>query len=73
MGRGTLSEEEREILLKNPYIRDVNDKRVSYADEFKLHFIKEYQAGKRPQQIFREAGLDVAILGSERIERASAR
>lgn len=73
MGRGYLSEEERKILLKNPYIRDVNGKRVSYSDEFKLHFIEEYKAGKWPQQIFREAGLDVSILGAKRIERAAAR
>ena len=73
MSRGYLSEEECRILMENPYIRDVSGKRVYYEDEFKLHFIKEYQAGKWPQQIFREAGLDVSILGSKRIERAAAR
>ena len=73
MGRGRISEVENNILLKNPYILDVNDNRIFYADEFKLRFIKEYQSGKKPQQIFREAGLDVTILGSKRIERASAR
>ena len=73
MGRGRISEEEKTILLKNPYILDVNDNRVFYADEFKHRFIEEYQSGKKPQQIFRDAGLDVSILGSKRIERASAR
>jgi len=73
MAGGYLTEEERNILLQSPYIRDVSGKRVSYAEEFKVHFMQEYKAGKWPQQIFREAGLDVAILGPKRIERAAAR
>jgi len=35
--------------------------------------MKEYLNGKKPTQIFREAGFDPAILGSKRIERSSAR
>ena len=73
MAGGYLTEEERNILLQSPYIRDVSGKRVSYAEEFKVHFMREYKAGKWPQQIFREAGLDVTILGPKRIERAAAR
>lgn len=73
MAGGYLTEEERNILLQSPYIRDVSGKRVSYAEEFKVHFMQEYKAGKWPQQIFREAGLDVTILGPKRIERAAAR
>ena len=42
-------------------------------EEYKIHFIQEYKAGKWPQQIFREAGLNVTILGPKRIEKASAR
>ena len=71
MGRGNLSEEERLILKQNPHVREVNC--IMYTDEFKLHFMKEYIAGKGPQRIFREAGFDVKILGSKRIERAAAR
>lgn len=35
--------------------------------------MKEYIAGKKPTQIFKDAGFDPKILGSKRIERASAR
>lgn len=73
MGRGNLSEEERLILKQNPHVREVKVNCIMYTDEFKLHFMKEYIAGKGPQRIFREAGFDVKILGSKRIERAAAR
>ena len=73
MGRGNLSEEEMQILKQSPYVREVRVNCVIYTDEFKLHFMKEYMAGKGPQRIFREVGFDVKILGSKRIERAAAR
>ena len=73
MGRGSLSESEVQIILKNPYVREVKGSHVIYTQEFKRHFMKEYQEGKGPTRIFREAGFDVAILGSKRIERAAAR
>ena len=73
MGRGKLTKEEVEILRKNPYVKDVNENRVMYTEEFKLRFINEYFSGKTPTAIFVEAGFDVRILGSKRIERASAR
>lgn len=73
MGRGKLTKEEVEILKENPYVKDVNENRVMYTEEFKHRFINEYFNGKAPTAIFIEAGFDVRILGSKRIERASAR
>lgn len=73
MGRGKLTHEEIKILKENPYVQDVNENRVLYTDEFKKLFIEEYFNGKKPMTIFVEAGFDVGILGSKRIERASAR
>lgn len=73
MGRGKLTKEEVEILKENPYVKDVNENRVMYTEEFKHRFINEYFNGKAPTAIFVEAGFDVRILGSKRIERASAR
>ena len=73
MGRGNLSEREIQILLKNPNVREVKGSHVIYTQEFKRHFMKEYREGKGPTRIFREAGFDVSILGSKRIERAAAR
>lgn len=73
MGRGLLTREEINILRKSPYISGVNEKQISYTNEFKYHFMEEYFIGKKPKQIFEDAGLDPEILGSKRIERAAQR
>ena len=73
MGRGNLNEEEIHTLRKNPYVVDVNERGVSYSKDFKFLFIKEYMQGKKPTAIFKDAGFDVKVLGSKRIERACAR
>lgn len=73
MGRGNFTKAEMETLLRNPYVADVNEKSISYSTEFKFLFMDEYIKGKRPTQIFRDAGFDIGILGSKRIERACAR
>ena len=73
MARGMLSSAEMEILQKNPYVEDVNRQRILYTYEFKCFFMEQYLAGKRPVDIFRQAGFDVPMLGEKRIERATAR
>ncbi|MDO5541341.1 MAG: hypothetical protein Q4F83_14960 [Eubacteriales bacterium] len=73
MGRGRLNKEEVSILEKNPYVVSVSEDRVVYSDEFKQRFMREYLKGKKPKQIFQDAGFDPKILGSKRIERAGAR
>ena len=73
MARGMLSSAEMEILQKNPYVADVNRQRILYTYEFKCFFMEQYLAGKRPVDIFRQAGFDVPMLGEKRIERATAR
>ena len=73
MARGVLSSAEMEILQKNPYVEDVNRQRILYTYEFKCFFMEQYLAGKRPVDIFRQAGFDVPMLGEKRIERATAR
>ena len=72
MGRGRFTEEEMDRLLQNPYVTDVNRTSISYSREFKQLFMGEYTAGRRPVQIFRDAGFDIDMLGSKRIERACA-
>ena len=67
MGRGNFTKAEMETLLRNPYVADVNGKSISYSTEFKFLFMNEYIKGKRPTQIFRDAGFDIGILGSKRI------
>ena len=73
MARGMLSSAEMDVLRKNPYVEDVNRQRIIYTYEFKCFFMEQYLAGKRPVDIFRQAGFDVPMLGEKRIERATAR
>ncbi|WP_405738563.1 HTH domain-containing protein [Anaerovibrio slackiae] len=73
MARGMLSSAEMDVLKKNPYVEDVNRQRILYIYEFKCFFMEQYLAGKRPVDIFRQAGFDVPMLGEKRIERATAR
>lgn len=73
MDRGQFTQAEIEELRCNPYVHDVNRTSISYSKEFKQKFMQEYETGKRPVQIFRDAGFDPAMLGSKRIERACAR
>ncbi|WP_335340698.1 HTH domain-containing protein, partial [Aedoeadaptatus urinae] len=71
MGRGKLTAEEQAILRTNPNVKSVNDQCIFYTAEFKKHFIEALTKGKRPKQIFVEAGFDLEILGDKRIERAT--
>ena len=73
MGRGALSGDEIRVLMQNPYVEAVNGSRIVYSEKFKELFIKEYFGGKKPMRIFQDAGFDVKVLGSKRIERCSAR
>lgn len=73
MARGSLTKEEMEILRQNKYVSYVEEKQITYTNEFKFHFIQEYINGKKPTQIFVDAGFDPQILGSKRIERAAYR
>ena len=73
MGKNYFTEEQVVKLRKNIYVKNVTEKSITYTDEFKLHFINEYNLGKQPNQIFKEADFDVYVLGEERIKSASRR
>ncbi|WP_455544530.1 IS3 family transposase [Intestinibacter sp.] len=73
MSKKIFSENEIKILSKNKYVKHISAKGITYTNEFKLHFIAEYETGKTPRQIFKDAGFDIEILGKKRIECASSR
>lgn len=51
----------------------VSEKVITYTNEFKIHFIAEYNNGKTSRAIFEEAGFDVDIIGIRRVDCAGAR
>lgn len=73
MGKGKLNEQEQEILRSNRFVLNVSEARITYSKDFKNRFAEEYHAGKKPKQIFIDAGFDPQILGPKRIERAAAK
>ena len=73
MSKSELTKKEISALKKNKYVVNVSETRITYSEEFKARFIREYLDGRKPTEIFRDAGFDVSMLGSKRIERSSAR
>ena len=66
MSNKILTKKEIEILSKNPYVKSVSEKSITYTDEFKNIFITEYVNGMIPSAIFRKYGFYVETLGYER-------
>lgn len=67
MGKNYFTEDQQEKLLKNPYIKTVSEKAITYTKEFKEIFAEEYISGKNPSQILIEMRIDMHILGYRRI------
>ena len=73
MSKKTFTEKEIKSLSKNPYVKAVSPKGITYTDDFKRHFIAENENGKLPSMIFKESGFDEEVIGIERIKSASRR
>ncbi len=73
MSKIQFTQDELNKLSNNIYIKKISNKSITYTNEFKIHFIAEYNNGKTPTQIFNEAGLSSDILGLNRIRCASER
>ncbi|MGM0879349.1 MAG: HTH domain-containing protein, partial [Bacillota bacterium] len=73
MSKKVFTEKEIVILSRNPYVKSVSPKGITYSEEFKQHFISEYHKGKFPRDIFEEAGFDINILGIKRVTSSSER
>ena len=53
MSKLKFSEEDINKLKDNPYILNISEKAITYADEFKEKFLELYNKGKLPTEIFR--------------------
>ena len=73
MTKRVFTKKEQERLRCNPNIKAVSEKGITYSEEFKRHFIVEYEKGKLPGEIFDEVGLDIKLIGKSRIKSASRR
>ncbi|MGL5752411.1 MAG: HTH domain-containing protein, partial [Paraclostridium sp.] len=66
MSRINFTDKSVSELRKNIYIKNISNKSITYTNEFKIHFIAEYNNGKTPRQIFSESGFDIDIIGTKR-------
>ena len=73
MGKHYFTKEQIEILKVNPYIKIVSEKAITYTDEFKEIFLREYKTNQFPTSIFEKYGLPISILGQKRIANCSSR
>lgn len=61
------TQEQINELLKNENVIKCSSESITYSKEFKLKAIKKYyEDGYSPNMIFREAGLDLSIIGRDR-------
>lgn len=67
------TEKEWMLLKNNPAVKCVEGNSIFYTDKFKKEFIRLFEQGERPVDIFKEAGFDVDLIGKKRIERAAQR
>ncbi len=73
MSNKIFTESELEILTQNKYVKKVSTKGITYTEDFKHIFIKEYERGNLPRNIFEEYGFSADILGMKRIKSSSKR
>ncbi len=73
MAKRYFTKKEQEQLKRNPNVQAVSEKAITYKDEFKRHFIVENEKGRLPREIFEEAGLDVELIGLNRIQSSGKR
>lgn len=73
MSKKIFSDREIEVLSNNRYVRNVSVKAITYTNEFKIHFLAQYLNGKSSRAIFEEAGFDIDMIGSKRIDCSSSR
>jgi len=66
MKKKPFTDQEREKLNNNPYVKSVGKVSVFYTQEFKEKAVFEHSKGKTAKQIFIEAGIDVEAIGHDR-------
>lgn len=59
------TQEQKEQLLKSPFIEKVYSNHIEYSIEFKQMAVEQYLQGQTPIQIFVNANLNLDLIGSK--------
>jgi hypothetical protein len=54
-------------ISKNPNVKNVSRKGITYQKSFKEYFLEQNGKGKTSKEIFVESGFDIDILGNDRV------
>ena len=73
MGANYFSDEQVKELEKNPYVKKVSAKSITYSEEFKELFWIDLQKGMLPRNIFKKYGFDPRMLGPRRTKNFTYR
>ena len=66
MSKHVFTDEQIKELNNNPYVISVTSKYINYSEEFKKLFLKDYNDGMSPIDIFKKYGFDPDTLGEQR-------
>lgn len=65
MSKRIFTQEQVEILLQNANVVACSEKSITYHKDFKILALQQYQEGKSAPQIFKEAGFNTSLIGSD--------
>lgn len=71
MNRKHFSEEQMAALAANPYTKAVFPTTLKFTDEFKTEFLRFYNQGLLPREIFERLGYDPAVIGESRMSNTA--
>lgn len=73
MSNKVFTQLEMRQLERNPHVRHVSEKAITYEPSFKLAAVLSYMEGNTPQQIFVQAGFHLETIGHEQPKRCLKR
>jgi len=65
MSKRIFTPEETAKLAKNANVRKVSERSIAYKNDFKVRAVESYREGVPSQEIFREAGFDILVIGRD--------
>jgi len=63
MSKRIFNQEQIKTLLQNPNVEGCSEKSISYHKDFKILAVRKYREGLPPSEIFRQAQLDIDVIG----------
>jgi transposase len=65
MSKRIFTKEQIETLLQNPNVAGCSEKSISWSKDFKIFAVAKYHEGSSSLEIFRQARLDIDMIGQE--------